>query len=296
MQTKEEFIKEIIQNNTTITDTVNILFKLNSDPLNEITVNDFLNYDGEFLINQPPDDQIDYCKQIIKSCYCKNVKTYFSRYLGENSILTFNNIVSYYISEKINQGDSEENSDEENNEDENEDDDEENEDEEDNEHDEDENNEENSEIIKLLSDQLNKLNNITTEKQLIVFLYECSFDPTSLSYYEESGEYPDPEHFLESEIEKILKNRSNKQISDFEQDNIDEILNSILKQLNFDIDYERYHFDDESWIGIFNFDIDSNKLKLGAIGSKDSNEYGIQADNFIEIKRRELLITIWDKK
>ena len=55
-------------------------------------------------------------------------------------------------------------------------------------------------------------------------------------------------------------------------------------------------FDDESWIGIFNFDIDSNKLKLGAIGSKDSNEYGIQADNFIEIKRKELLISIWDKK
>lgn len=100
--TRAEFIKYIIENNLTIseskqkwTDLYDIDTKLYIE-LSKITIRDILEYDEELLLEYPDEKYVEYYKNLI--FFNKNRLLYFfdMRYF-KNKHVTFKQLVSFYI-------------------------------------------------------------------------------------------------------------------------------------------------------------------------------------------------------
>lgn len=293
-KSKKELTKKIIDNNLSISDTILLLESSNET----LFVLDILEYNDEFLLEQPEEKYIIYCKNIIKETQNCNIKMYFSKHLSENKNLTFTQVLSYYIKYENDQFEYVKNNERQLNpivigdgliksNDDNEgifkk-----------------ESPEIDPEIISVLEKYSTILKSVSNARQLISFLELGSITPQMLSSYSQIDDFPDSENFLNSEINKILDDRE-CELEDSESEFIQEKFNELLKKLNCTFECETYHYDQDVFIGLFHFkNLDTLygkiNITIGAIGPMDSQEYwGIDASAFIEVKKKEITINIWD--
>ncbi len=100
LTTKQSFLKEVIENNYSITETIDKIRKLNNSELLEITNKDIIEFDYHELVLKLPDEKyIKYCDDLCTDDYIieQAICYYYNTSWENNEFVTFTNLLSYYI-------------------------------------------------------------------------------------------------------------------------------------------------------------------------------------------------------
>lgn len=97
---KDKFIDQVIYNNLTIAETVKLIWKyegLEQDGIIGLKIKDFLNFNKELVLEYPDEQYEYYYTELVTHGKNRILKYYFSTTYEPNLVITFKQLLSFYI-------------------------------------------------------------------------------------------------------------------------------------------------------------------------------------------------------